>query len=66
VVSPFARIEWLRGPYRKYALGLTAAMSSMRSRAAESPSADSDQRASFSEVPEETLNVGSLIQDLTL
>jgi hypothetical protein len=38
----------------------------MRPRAFESPSIDSSQRASLSEVPEKISNVGSLIDTLTL
>lgn len=61
----FARIVWLWGLYRKYSPGLTEAMCSMRSRAFESPSIDSSQWASLSEVPEKISNVGSLILTLT-
>lgn len=61
----FARIVWLSGLYRKYSPGLTAAICDIRSRAFESPSIDSSQRASLSDVPEKISNVGSLIQTLT-
>jgi hypothetical protein len=61
----FARIVWLSGLYRKYSPGLTAEICAIRSRAFESPSIDSSQRASLSEVPEKISNVGSLIQTLT-